>query len=455
MMDIRNTVDQQQQQLPQHAQPHAQSHAQPQAQHQMPPQAQPHPTQPVPFTPQQARPQADRWRQWRLGFEALLIALCGYLIGVAGLPPLFDAPGGPSDSQLVTTSATDDGSGVASPVADEAATTVNQTPGAGVSVTTGRATWTTGYFQAALFKALLEELGYTVGSPADNEMGPAEIYPLMADGSVDYWTNSWIPNHITFMEADAGDGSKVADHVTVLGSLLPSGGLEGVLITKSVAEENQIATMGQINDDPALVSLFDSDGNGKAEVYGCPEDWTCDDILDEVLAFNGWDNLEQVKSDYETMVDNAVTAVDANQPILQYTWSPSGYLTRLRPGDNALWLSIGTRENMPDGSITPDFDFNDGEPAALAGACTSDPCWLGWPAADIQVTARNAFLEANPSARVLFEQAQLKVLDVALANVKYDSGEESEEDLARHAQEWITENRATVDGWLAAARAAG
>ncbi len=110
---------------------------------------------------------------------------------------------------------------------------------------------------------------------------------------------------------------------------------------------------------------------------------------------------------------------------------------------------------MLDGSITPEYDFNDGQPPALGAACTGDPCWLGWPAADIKVTANNLFLEANPSARVLFEQVQLKVLDVALANVKYDTGETSPEDLARHAQEWITENRPTVDGWLAAARAAG
>ena len=448
-MDIRNTLDQQNQQAHAQQQPHSQ---------QVPPQQIPQqaaPQLPQRFAPQPAaRPNEGRNRNLRLAFEAVLIALCGYLIGVSGIPPLFDAPGGGGSSDVVTTGAVDDAADLASPVATEGGD-VNMTPGAGVTVSTGRATWSTGYFQAALFKALLEELGYTVGSPADNEMGPADIYPLMADGSVDYWANSWLPNHNTFMEVDAGDGSMVSSHVTVLGNLLPSGGLEGVLITKATADEHGITTMGQINDDPDLVALFDGDGNGKAEVYGCPEDWTCDDILDEVIAFNGWDNLEQIKSGYDEMVDGAEAAIGAGEPILQYTWSPSGYLTRLRPGDNVLWLSIGDRENMPDGSITAEFDFNDGEPPALGPACTSDPCWLGWPAADIQVTANNTFLADNPSARVLFEQAQLKVLDVALANVKYDTGEQSEDDLARHAQEWITENRATVDGWLAAARAAG
>ncbi len=37
----------------------------------------------------------------------------------------------------------------------------------------GRANWATGHFQAAIYSALLEELGYTVADPADNEYPPA------------------------------------------------------------------------------------------------------------------------------------------------------------------------------------------------------------------------------------------------------------------------------------------
>ncbi len=399
-------------------------------------------------------PQTDRSRNLRLGFEAALIALCGYLIGVAGIPPLFDAPGGPRADQLVTSSLNSDavGEAVAAPSTDAPA---NPTPGAGVSVTIGRATWSTGYFQAALFKSLLEELGYTVSDPGAVELGPTDAFRAMAEGSMDFWTNSWLPNHQTFIDEGLGDGSKVSDHVTSLGNLLPAAGLEGVVITKSVADEFGITSLDQINADPALVDLFDANGNGLADVHGCPDDWGCYKILNELIEFNGWSNLEQISDDYDAMVDQSVSQVDGGTAVLQYTWSPSGYLTRLRPGDNVVWLSIGGQDKMLDGSITPEYDFNDGQPPALGPACTGDPCWLGWPAADIKVTARNDFLDANPSARVLFEQVNLKVLDVALANVKYDTGETSPEDLDRHAQEWITENRPIVDQWLAQARAVG
>ena len=405
---------------------------------------------------QRRTPQSDRSRNLRLGFEAALIALCGYLIGVAGLPPLFDAPGANRGGDVVT-SASVDGSGgdaVAAP-STEVSAAANPTPGAGVSVTVGRATWSTGYFQAALFKSLLEELGYTVNDPAANEQGPTEAFKAMADGTIDFWTNSWLPNHDAFLDEELGDGSIVSDHVTTLGTLLPTGGLEGIVVTKSAAEQFGITSLDQINNDPALVELFDANGNGLADIYGCPDDWGCYKILNELIEFNGWSNLEQISDDYDAMVDQTVGNVDGGTAVLQYTWSPSGYLTRLRPGDNVVWLSIGGQDKMLDGSITPEYTFSEGQPPSLGPACTGDPCWLGWPAADIAITARNDFIEANPSARVLFEQAQLKVLDVALANVKYDTGETSSDDLARHAQDWITENRPTVDQWLTAARAAG
>ncbi len=402
---------------------------------------------------------SERRNGLRLGFEAFLIALCGYLIGVAGLPPLFDAPGGVQTVSIASNATGAEQPDVVSTPTETtvaAAPVVDPLPGAGVSVSVGRATWSTGYFQAALFKVLLEELGYEVGEPSANEQGPSEMYQTMASGSVDFWTNSWMPNHATFLDEETPDGTLVGSQLSQVGNLLPAGGLEGLVITRSVVDEFGIESLQQLNDDPELVELFDRDGNGKADISGCAADWGCRNIIDEILTFNGWDNLEQIApEDYDVAVVELIERVDAGEPAMLYAWSPSGYLTRLRPGDNVLWLDMGGQDKLLDGSITPEYDFDELEPAPVGAACTGDPCYLGWAAADIMVTGRNDFLEANPSARVLFEQAQLKVLDVALANVKYDTGENTEADLERHAREWIAENQALVDGWLAAARAAG
>ena len=42
---------------------------------------------------------------------------------------------------------------------------------------------------------------------------------------------------------------------------------------------------------------------------------------------------------------------------------------------------------------------------------------------------------------------------MALQSVRYEEGENSEDDVAKHAAEWIADNRDRVEGWLAAARA--
>ena len=79
---------------------------------------------------------------------------------------------------------------------------------------------------------------------------------------------------------------------------------------------------------------------------------------------------------------------------------------------------------------------------------------MGFTAADILVTTNNDFLTANPAAATLLEQVKIGVLDMALQNVRMDTGENSQADVVHHAHEWIEANRATIDAWLHAARTA-
>ena len=339
---------------------------------------------------------------------------------------------------------------------EAAATEAYMNPGAGVSVIQARATWSTGYMQAAIYNQLLKELGYDVSEPAENELPNDIFYVVLGRGEVDFWVNGWMPGHRKFFEAELADGSIVAEHVEIVGWEIPAAGLEGLLTNKDIAEEYGIRTIGQINDDPELIALYDATdtmpGDGVVQVLVCPDGWTCDDIFAETLEFNGWDNLETVRAGYDAMFAEAVAKVADGDPVIVYTWSPSGYLTRLIPGDNVVWLAV-EHENVLDGSTTSAFDFDDFPPAALGPEyCTNDPCYTGFAAADIRVVANKDFLAANPAARKLFELVTLSVVDVALQNVRYDNGENTTEDVHRHAAEWIEANRASVDEWLTAAR---
>ena len=330
-------------------------------------------------------------------------------------------------------------------------------PGAGTSVTQARATWSTGYMQAAIYNQLLEELGYDVSEPADAELANDIFHVSLAEGEVDFWVNGWIPNHLNFWDDELSDGSLIGDRIELVGVSLPGAGLEGFLTNKALAEEHGFTSLGDINDSPDLVALYDAadttPGDGVVQVLSCPDAWNCAKIAAQTFEFNGWDNLEAVHAGYDAMFADALARSEDGDPFIAYSWSPSGYLARLIPGDNAIWVSVGDVENVLDGSTVDGFDFNDLPPASLGPEyCTGDPCYTGWPSADIRVVANSRFVSANPAARSLFESVRIAVIDVALQSVKYGEGEDTTGDVNRHAAEWIETNRSSVDEWLQAAR---
>ena len=342
---------------------------------------------------------------------------------------------------------------------------MSSTTGEGTTITMARANWSSGYFQSHLYKQLLEELGYSVTEPSELELGPSLAYLRMAQGDFDFWVNSWYPGHILRWAQELPDGSKVGDHLTIVGNEMVPGALQGFLITKSFADEHGVTHLDQLNDDPAILAAFDandqSPGNGVADIYGCNESWTCDNIIDSQIAFSGWTNIAQVKAGYDAMFAEATSKADAGEPMVIYTWTPSAYITRLRPGDNVVWLAV--EEVIDDSNPTgleggEDHDQRPGQanigPDACPAAANADTCQIGWHAVNIQVTANTEWLNANPYAAELLCQVTLSVLDVSLANVDISSaGRDATRDfIAGLAADWIADNRDQVDGWLETAR---
>ena len=342
---------------------------------------------------------------------------------------------------------------------------MSTTPGEGTNITMARADWSTGYFQAQLYKQLLEELGYGVTEPSELELGPALAYLGMTQGDFDFWVNSWYPGHVSWWAPELPDGSLVGDNLTIVGNEMVAGGLQGFLITKSFADEHGVTHLDQLHNDPDILAAFDADdqspGNGVADIYGCTESWTCDDIIDSQIAFSDWTNIAQVKAGYDAMFAEATVKANAGEPMVIYTWTPSAYITELRPGDNVVWLA--TEDVLDDSNPTglvggEGHDQRPGQanigPDSCPAAANADNCQLGWVAADIQVTANTEWLNANPYAAELFCQVTLSVIDVSLANVdQSNAGDDATEDfIAGLAADWISDNRDQADGWLDAAR---
>jgi glycine betaine/proline transport system substrate-binding protein len=348
----------------------------------------------------------------------------------------------------------------AAPATTEAA--MNMTPGDGVDVVAGRASWSTGYVQAEIFTALLRELGYTVSESADMELGPQNAFMAMAEGDMDFWANSWMPGHSSWLMGERTDGSLIGDAVTVLGMQIQAGGLQGFLIEKGFADEYGVYTLEDLDNNADAIAAYDATdanpGNGMVDIMGCPEDWTCDNIINSMLKGGGYKNLVQVKAGYDPMWAQATDMVNEGLPVVAYTWTPSAYITTIRPGDNSYWIGM---EYILDDSNPNDQDGGEGWDQRPGTAAISEEmcparsadglCPIGWAAADIQAAANNDFLADNPAAEELFKQIVLSVMDVSVANVEQSAGADPK-DLAAA---WIADNRDKADAWLEAARSAG
>lgn len=333
-------------------------------------------------------------------------------------------------------------------------------PGEGVSVNMGRANWSSGYVHAQILHDLIEEMGYEVSSPDGLEFAPDLGYQTMASGEMDLWANSWYPGHYSWHEGDLPDGTRIGDNLLVVeGSVMPGGGLQGMLVTKSWADANGVVSLDQINGDEALWSQLDSDGNGKGEFYGCPEDWTCDDIMASQIAFAGWDNLEQTQAGYDAMFAEFLTKAQAGDPAIIYTWTPTSYLAQAIPGETTMWLTVETilDDSNPLGKEGGEsYDQGEGYTGLGADVCLAPAsgCNTGWEAADILVTMNNVFADANPGVIALSEVFNPPLIDMAIAGVDLNASDGSQAAVEEIAAAWIADNRDLADEWIAVGLAA-
>lgn len=313
-------------------------------------------------------------------------------------------------------------------------------PGEGKSVTPARATWDTGWFQTAVYSKLLEELGYEVQAPKtlDNPI----FYQSVAQGDVDFWVNGWFPLHNEYEDAYSRGAELV-------GYVAQGGALQGYLVDRKSAEELGITNLADFQKDD-VKQAFDADGDGKADLVACPPGWGCELVIEHHMdAYGLRDHVNTIKASYSASMADAMARYQQGEPILFYTWTPNWTVGMLQPGEDVVWIEV-PEPNLPEAQK----QFEDQTTVAGVTGCVADPCEMGWPANDIRPVVNSAFLEDNPAAQKLFEVVEIPLADIFAQNARMFEGEDSEADLARHAEAWIAAHREQVDAWLDEARGA-
>ncbi len=305
-------------------------------------------------------------------------------------------------------------------------------PGKGVTVQPLKSSIAEETFQTLIVMKALEELGYKVRDIMEIEYAAGHV--ALANGDATFMADHWDPLHNDFYERAGGDEKLYREGV------YSPGAMQGYLIDKKTSDKYGITNLGQLKD-PEIAKIFDSNGDGTADLAGCTPGWGCEQVIEHQLdAFGLRDTVTHNQGSYSAIIADTITRYKKGDPILYYTWTPYWVSGVLVPGKDVVWLNVpfsslpGERKDvdtsMPDGSNT------------------------GFQANSQRIVANREFAEENPAAAKLFAIMEISSNDISAENLMMRDGEDSEKDIERHAEEWIKAHQETFDGWVAEARKA-
>jgi glycine betaine/proline transport system substrate-binding protein len=293
----------------------------------------------------------------------------------------------------------------------------------GKAVVTCTSTSIEGLFHQMIPILGLRELGYKVEMP--RTLSVPLVHQSIASGDCDYALDEWVPLHETFYQA-------VKDQTTRLGPTI-SGASQGYLIDKATADAHKITSLEQFKD-PAIAALFDTNGNGKADLAGANPGWGSEKVINHEISTIGLkDTVDHNQGEYSVLIADVLARFKTGKPVFFYTWTPNWTTAELKPGESTVWLTV---------------DAKDCNPEQPCGPSTS-----GFPVNDIMILANNEFLERNPSAKAFLSAVRIPLQDINAENLLIHQGESSEKQVIGHAEKWVADHRSDFDAWLKQAQA--
>jgi glycine betaine/proline transport system substrate-binding protein len=305
-------------------------------------------------------------------------------------------------------------------------------PGKGVTMTA--AYNTPGQrFIAEVFDMGLEKLGYQVNPKL---LAPALMYAALANGEVNF-----SPTHVDAF-APFFKNKEVEKKIEIVGLITPNG-LQGYQIDKKTADQYKITKIDQLKD-PKIAKIFDTDGDGKANLSGCPAGSGCDeDINYHLKAYGLQATVKQDQADLVALLSNVIANYKQGKPVLLYSWTPSWQNTVLKLDKDVVWLEVPfTAIREQQGKFTEKDTTVNGKN-------------LGFPVDKYRVVANKEFLAANPTAKRLFELIQISNDDLSAELYRTYQGKSKPEEVRQSAEEWIKKNQKLFDSWVEEARKEG
>ncbi|GGF31705.1 glycine/betaine ABC transporter substrate-binding protein [Microbacterium sorbitolivorans] len=251
--------------------------------------------------------------------------------------------------------------------------------------------WDEGVASSELWKAVLEEQGYTVNVEYADA---ATVYAGLAAGDYDFYTDTWMPlTHKTYME-------KYGDDIATLG-------------TWNEDAQNTIA----VNADAPIDSLTEladhADEFGNTIVGIEPGAGLTEATQNKVIPTYGLEGMDYQTSSTAAMLTELQASADAGENIVVTLWQPHWAYSKF------------DLKNLED----PENTLGDAE--------------------TMRVTARADFADEFPEVAEWLSNFEMSLDQLQSLEAVMFSGDEQPDDFGPVVSDWIADNQDYVDGLTA------
>lgn len=291
-------------------------------------------------------------------------------------------------------------------------------------VVIGVPNWPSVTATANILKAVIED-NYGLEVELQNATNPI-VFEAMDSGSMHIHPEVWMPNqsnlHNTYVK-EKGTVRKATNGVAAF---------QGMCVTKGTAERTGIKALSDLSD-PDMAKNFDSDGDGKGNVWIGASGWASTNVEKIRAKSYGYDDtMNLVEMDETLAMANLDTAVTKNEDLVFFCYTPHHVF--------ALHDLVVLEE--------PKYDSAQWKVVQP----TDDPDWLevssapvAWDNAYLYVHYATSLEKGFPEVANMLKNIQLTTDQVsqmtyALVVDKKDAGE--------YAKEWTKANSAVVDSWM-------
>lgn len=259
------------------------------------------------------------------------------------------------------------------------------------------------------------------------------IHLSLGQGDAHYTAVHWKPLHNDYFANSGGD-----DALLRAGPLYTEA-MQGYFIDIKTAEKHGITKLEQMKE-PAIAALFDTDGDGKANLTGCNPGWGCEKVIEHHLdAYELRDAINHDKGEYFALIANTIEKYQAGESIFYTAWAPNWVMSVLAPGKDTVFLNAPF-SSLP-GDQGSDTEWPDGR----------NP---GFGANENYILVNKEFAEANPDAWTFFNGLRMPIADLNGLMDRVNAGEDSLDQIEQVGKDWIAANQEAFDALIAEAKAA-